>query len=442
MVVRSGSVYMERLCPVLGPQSVKVVADYKWYMERMSEPQEMYQLPGVKKRERECPWDCGICECHSGWLQLPVFSVTNDCNLDCRICFTFNRPDLKYYKSLRDTEKIIDHILKQAGEVDLINLTGGEPTLHPDIFNLIKACQKKGIKRITMNTNGLKIAQDHAFAERIKQSGVQLVLSLNTFDAAKSVIIHGKDITQYKRRALEVLEELDIPTTILSVCIKNINEGDVADIVGRYFKKQFVRSITIQNMTFTGLNGSKFYPHEYITIDQVEELLTANKDFSPKDFFPLSTYHPLCYSVAYYLVHDNQIISLSRLIDKNILQKFTEKSYVLNAGPELSGYFRNGIDRLWAEGEHEDVIRTLKNYVEQIYPADRILSPEERRLRAEKMVKMIYIHPHMDALNFDLSRVNRCGDLVPDETGQMIPACSYNLIYRQKDPRFWREVNV
>jgi len=60
-------------------------------------------------------------------------------------------------------------------------------------------------------------------------------------------------------------------------------------------------------------------------------------------------------------------------------------------------------------------------------------------VKIESKTKMLYIHPHMDENSFDLGRVNLCGDLVPDESGDMIPACSYNLFYRQKDEGFWVE---
>jgi len=289
-----------------------------------------------------------------------------------------------------------------------------------------------------MNTNGIKIANDYAFAEKIKQSGVQIILSLDTFDSEKSKIIHGKDITKEKRKTLETLEALNIPTTILCVCIKYVNEQDIVDIVEEYFKKEFVHSITIQNMTFTGANGEQFEPHEHITIDEVEDLLATTQSFSKDDFFPLSTYHPLCYSVAYYIVHQDRIISLTKLIDKEILRELSSGSYLLNADSAMEKHFRDGIDRLWAEGENEELLRVLREFIKELYPENKKLNPNERRDIAERIVKMIYIHPHMDADNFDIARVNRCGDIVPDESGNMIPACSYNLIYRQKDKRFWK----
>lgn len=439
IMARENGVFLERLCPIKGTQSIKIIADYKWYIERVCKPQKIYKVKHPEKSKFGCPFDCGICEWHTGAIKLPIFSITNNCNLDCHKCFTYNRPDKKYYKSIADTKRIINHIVEKSDGVQLINLTGGEPTLHPDLFNVIDACKHNKIERITMNTNGLRIADDISFAKKIKDSGVQLVLSLDTFDPEKSVKIHGRDITEKKKKALRIIESLNIPVTILSVCIKGINEQDVLNIVSEYIKKDFVCSITIQNMTYTGKRGSQFKPYDHITIDEVEKLLESCGEISQNDFFSLASYHPLCYSVAYYIVYKNKILSLTKIIDKEILTDISEDCYLLDLNRDLSRYFMDGINRLWAEGEDEEFIKELKLLVKEVYTNGRDVSAKKRRELIEKMVKMIYIHPHMDEANFDIDRVSRCGDLVPDETGKMIPACSYNLLYRQKDPRFWTE---
>jgi 7,8-dihydro-6-hydroxymethylpterin dimethyltransferase len=256
----------------------------------------------------------------------------------------------------------------------------------------------------------------------------------------KSIIIHGKDLTEQKKKALHVLETLDIPTTILCVCIKGVNENDVRYIVSRYIIKGFVKSITIQNMTYTGKNGENFKPREHITIDEVENLLSENNVFSSVDFFSLGAYHPLCYSAAYYIVYNDRMLPLTRLIDGDKLSKYSENSYFLSPDGEFSQSFLDGINNLWAEGnEEEEFINVLKSFFKRVYPADEKISQAERRRRAEEMIKMVYIHSHMDKYNFDIGRVSHCGDLVPDEDGKMIPACSYNLFYRQKDERFWQD---
>jgi hypothetical protein len=438
IVARPTGVYMERMCPEHGGRRIRIARDPAWYRARTAMPRRVSEAGERRPSKLGCPHDCGPCQWHSGDLHLPVFSITNDCNLDCPICFTFNRPDMKYYKSVEDTRKIINHILDRSGGVQLINLTGGEPTLHPQLFEILDACRQEGIGRVTMNSNGIKIAGERRFAERIKQAGVQVVLSLDTLDPDKSRIIHGRDITKAKRNCLQTLEELDIPTTLLPVCIKGVNESDVADIVHAYFAKPFVRSITVQNMTYTGENGTHFEPREHITLDEVEALLARSGEIAQSDFFPLSAYHPLCYSAAYYLLDGERRISLTRLFEPEQLAELTEEAYFIDPQHDISTAFRDGINRLWAEGAEQEELDLLRRFLDQLYPGGKALPPQQRQEILERRVKMILIHPHMDQDNFDIDRVSSCGDLVPDESGRMVPACAYNLLYRQQDTRFWK----
>jgi len=429
IVARPGGVFLERMCPK-GVASVKIAADYKWYLERMEHAAAPVSRPPAGTKLKGCPSDCGPCALHAGGLRLPVFSITNDCNLNCPKCFTFNRQDLKYYKSVADTKKIIKEIVRLSGGVQVLNITGGEPTLHPNLPGIIKACRHPKIKRITMNTNGLRLAREPQLAADLKALGVQVVLSVDTFDGAKSRKIAGRDITREKRKALEALEKHGVPTTILCTCIKGVNDEEVADITRAYLPLGFMRSVTIQNMTYTGKNGSEFKPRRHITIDEVEDLLAAAGPFAKEDFFPLGNYHPLCYSVAYYLRSGGRLTPLAKLADRGRLSAAAAGGYLPEPDAALARELLDGVSRLWAEGADETVIRGLRAQAAAYQRGGA--APEEN-------IRAVYIHPHMDEDNFDTDRVSRCGDLVPDESGRMIPACSYNLLYRQLDPRFWVE---
>ena len=437
IMAREKGVFMERLCPEKGVESVVVARSADWYLERTREPRTAYAIEERRPSREGCPLDCGPCRWHTGGLHLPVFSITNDCNLNCPICFTYNRPDRKYYMSVEEARRIVASIVERSGGVQLINLTGGEPTLHPDLFSILSACRAEGIGRVTMNTNGIRIAEEEGFAEKLKESGVQLVVSLDTLDQEKSRTIHGRDITGLKRKCLERLESLDIPTTILPVCIKGVNEEDVAKIVHDYLRKSFVRSITIQNMAFTGRNGSTFRPREHITMDEVEELVSSGEGIDRGDFAPLSSYHPLCYSSAYYIVDGDAVISLTKVLARDTLASMSEGRYFMTPGEGVLSEFRDGISRAWADGADRKTVDTLRRFLEKLYPRGENLTQDRRAEVLERWVKMLLVHPHMDRYNFDVDRVSSCGDLVPDGTGEMIPACSYNLLYRQKDPRFW-----
>ena len=79
----------------------------------------------------------------------------------------------------------------------------------------------------------------------------------------------------------------------------------------------------------------------------------------------------------------------------------------------------------------------MKDLLGQLYPSGWNLTRFERQKIAEDAILTIYLHAHMDEDTLDLARLVACPDMVPDSSGRMIPACAYNLFYRQKDPRFW-----
>lgn len=434
---RDGIVYLDRLCPVKGKQSTVIVRDYNWYMRRSSAYTHFPSPKDPKPAKQGCPSDCGLCEWHTNKTLLPIFAITNDCNLNCPKCFTYNLTDKKYYKSLEETEQILKNLKSKNDRIQFVDLTGGEPTLHPNLFEIIELCKSYGVERVMLNTNGLKIAGDDNFAQRIKNSGVQIVLSLDTLDSEKSKIIYGVDLVDIKLKTLAVLEKYDIPTTLLSVGVKNLNEGEIVEFCKDYLKKDFIRSVTIQNFAFTGKNGKDFSIKERLTIDDVETALVESKQFRYEDFFTPASYHLLCYSAAYFIVHAGFIIPLTRILPVDIIARISKNGYVLNSNQDFSKDFLDGINNLWAAGESPLLIKALKSFIEHIFPKDRKIDEPERKSYLEKKIKMILIHPHIDADNFDLDRVQRCGDIVPDESGEMIPACNYNILYRRKDERFW-----
>ncbi len=424
-------VFMERICPSRGARRTIVCRTAGWFTDRMRLPRRIRQNKTLLPAAKGCPFDCGPCGNHAGSLRLPIFSITNNCNLQCPICFTHNRPDRIYNKSMEDLEAILDRIEAEQCGFDLLNLTGGEPTLHPRLFELLDRCSARSFRRVSMNSNGIVLGRDRSFAEKIKTAGVQVILSLDTLDEAKSVIIHGRDIVRDKLNALAMLEELEIPTALLLVWIPGVNEEEVANLIETYLPKAFVCGVTIQNMAYTGQYGSLFSPRRHSTLEDVELGLTKWGNFKSTDFFAHGSYHPFCYSASYFIMDGPTRIPFTELADKDLLTAATEGSFLMRATPEVEQAFRESVDVIWAEGAPREKLLLLKKFISRF-------ADEDARKQGffHEMVKTVTIHAHMDEDNFDLARVALCGDLVPDEDGNMVPACSYNLLDREIDPRF------
>ncbi|HLP17434.1 MAG TPA: radical SAM protein, partial [Bacteroidota bacterium] len=181
ILFRDDHVYLRSICPEHGASEAMIAQSARWYRDTVTTRQ--VSDPPIRRStdvSKGCPLDCGLCSWHEKACHLPIFSITNACNLDCPICFTYNREDRKYYMTESEFEQIIDWIIESEGEIDLINITGGEPTLHPDLMKLLAHARRKEIGRITLNTNGIRLVNDAKLVKEIAEAGVYLVLSFNT----------------------------------------------------------------------------------------------------------------------------------------------------------------------------------------------------------------------------------------------------------------------
>lgn len=440
-ISRNNSVYLERYCPEHGFHQALVAESLSWYLKAIGSPTQTCAPKTTIQKHSECPYSCGPCSFHAQRCNIPVLSITNACDLRCPICFTYNRADQKYFMSPDEFAKHIDFVVQSTGHVDLINITGGEPTLHPEIFTLLSLADRPEIGRITMNTNGLQIAKNPDIAKRLADMGIYVVLSIDTFDPTKSRVLHARDIVREKRKALEYLEKYAVQTTILMVLTGGVNEDELGDILDLSLKNDFVRSLTVQTMTYTGQGGKNFMPRQHIPVDGVERRIEeATKGLIRTDhFLPLPTAHPLCYGVCY-LLNDpaNEILSFTDLFDSTTLSSHLSEGYLLKPSDRLEEDLKLAVNRLWSEGGNDNKLTMLKTLLKKMYPSGKKYTASQRQRLAEKMIKTIYVHAHMDEDTYEIGRAIRCPDQVPVQAEKLIGACNYNLFYRMHDERFWK----
>jgi len=156
-------------------------------------------------------------------------------------------------------------------------------------------------------------------------------------------------------------------------------------------------------------------------------------------FVPHPSAHPLCYAVAYYLKTGDRPRSFTDFLRPDEFRDVLAGGYLVQPGDDGERVFRGAIDRLWADAGDARLLRDLRGLVERVYPPGRALTRFERQRAAEESLLAVYLHAHMDEDTLDLARLVACPDQVPDADGRMVPACAYNLFYRQRDPRFCRE---
>ena len=458
--IRDEKVWQENLCPACRGASHRgtgilpvnkhgqdahataalIAADKNWYLENILQAfPDRSPLKGSHASQHGCPHDCGPCTWHASPCQLPVISVTNACNLRCPICFTYNRSDRLYFMPVEEMRRTVDWIVESSGPVDLINVTGGEPTLHPQILDILECCRRPEIGRVTMNSNGLRLAEDVALCEQLATMDIYVILSFNTFDSEASVTIHGSDVLGAKLKAIENLTQAGVRMTLLNVMIRDVNEDAVGGILDLMRQNGNILSLTVQTMTYTGQGGGRWRKPAHIPVDEAARIVCEHSagalEFS--DFTSRPSAHPLCYLTCYMLKNGDAFLPFARFAPREKTEALMKDSYLLRLEQD-NDFFNDIIADLYAQGE-TDRLKVFRRLIEQLYPKNRTLSVFERQRIAESAVRTIYIHAHMDEDTFDCSRAMLCPDLVPAEQGRLISACTYNLFYRMQDERFYVE---
>lgn len=436
-------VVMRKSCVAHGPEEVRISTDVAWY-ERMRAVRPPANAPPRAAREVElgCPFDCGPCTHHQQRVRLPVVTITSACNLDCPICYVHNKNDDAYHMSKDEYAKVLEHLVRDhGGTLDLINLTGGDPTLHPELLELLGMSRDAGVHRVAICTNGLKLAANETMVEELAALGARIALSFQSFEDDADYVMQGAHLVKAKLRVLDLLEKHDVDTTLIPVMTRGLNDHELGAILREALRRRNVRHVEIHTMTYTGQGGAHRDRSGRISLREVLALVEAQMDglLRAEHFLPSPCAHSLCYQVCYLLLDPEggaPIPFLDFLTFDEMYACLSEHLY-LEPTPRLEQTLRTAIDRLWSEGREEDerTLRILKQLLAAMFPK-KPLSRDEALRAGERAVKAIYVHSHMDEETFDVERLVDCCDSNCYADGTTVPVCAYNVLYREKEARF------
>ena len=208
VVIRDNKVYFVKDCAKCGPSEALVSEDAKYYVDAYSFARAGTEpLVFATEVAQGCPTDCGTCGDHEQHTCLPIIEITDYCNLECPVCIVNNTN--ANHLSNEAFARMIDTLVRNEGQVESIALSGGEPTSHPRLMELIEIATREEIGRIVIITNGLRLGRDRAFAEKIKASGADVALQFDGFTADTHEKIRGRDLCDEKSAALKMLKDLE-----------------------------------------------------------------------------------------------------------------------------------------------------------------------------------------------------------------------------------------
>lgn len=416
-------VFLKRTCYEHGEASVCIASDARFYW-----------LAKGKAENSACGCEAGAC-CSADGLNvgtlgrnaepgdglgimeklstcLALIEIVNSCNLSCPTCYADSPIGVGQKVDavpLENLKKRIQGVIDQKGKIEILQLSGGEPTLHPAFFELLHWLQEHPrIDYVLLNTNGVRIANDADFADELTRTfrygKFQLYLQFDGVQEAAQKILRGADLRATRERCIEFCADIKLPVT-LAMTVTRENLPFVWDAIEFGLRWANVRGISFQPMFESGRTPQS--RNQGLRCKTEERLNTAdiilaavgqsNGKLRFDDFTPLPCGDPNCATIGYLLKIAGGVRSISDFIDFKSVQEF------------LGTKVRYKLEDLMKCGCESEPLGELLRQFEL---------DESHTFR-------LFIKPFMDAMTWDEDRIDRCCTHVIRPDGKLDSFCRY-----------------
>jgi uncharacterized radical SAM superfamily Fe-S cluster-containing enzyme len=425
IVFENGSVFMLKRCPAHGFERVLMADDVEYYRrcrEVFIKPPEMPLVFNTPVRWG-CPYDCGLCADHQQHSCLSLVEITDRCNLECPICYAGSGPSRHQYRTLDHVQRLIDAVVRNEGQPDVVQISGGEPTVHPDFFAILDRAKKAPIRHLMVNTNGLRIAHDEEFARRLAgyMPDFEIYLQFDSLGAEPLRMLRGADLREVHTRALERLNRLGISTTLVVTLKKGLNDAEIGRILDFAVTQPSVRGVTFQPIQAAGRLDHFDPATDRLTLTEVRRrILEQTTLFRPEDVLPVPC-HPDSLAMAYALKIDGKLIPLTGLIDPKVLIEGGRNTIVYEGDDAV----REGVFKLFATNHSSE--SSAQSLRDLLCCLPRLDAPGDIGYRN---IFRVLIMQFIDAYSFDVRSVKKTCVHIVHPDGRLIPFDTYNLFYR------------
>jgi 7,8-dihydro-6-hydroxymethylpterin dimethyltransferase len=431
VVRRDGQVFMDRTCAAHGDFSACLARDERFYWLAMG------------KEENRCCAGSACCSAdgkEAGTLGknaealgdkpfetlstcLALIEIVNSCNLACPTCYADSPigtgPKVDAVP-LDDIKARIQGVIDRKGGIEILQLSGGEPTLHPQLIELLHwVKQHPKIDFALINTNGVLLAKDPAFAQQLSDSfngvGLQLYLQFDGVQAAGQRDLRGADLREMRERAIENCAKANLPIT-LAMTVTPDNIGHLWETVRFGLEREIVHGVTFQPVFGSGratksqISNLKSQPtgpfakvertnHDRLNTSDVLTSVVSQSggELRFEDFTPLPCGDPNCATIGYLIRQGNKTWHVSDFVDFTKLQGFLQ---------DKIHYTLEDLARCGCENtELGALLKTME--------------------LTRSMAFRLMVKPFMDAWTWDEDRIDRCCTHVIRPDGKLDSFCRY-----------------
>ena len=428
IILRDNKVYMRKRCPDHGPFEALVYGDAQAYTQlaRFNKPGTIPLSFSAEVRDG-CPHDCGLCPEHQQHVCLGIIEVNSACNMTCPLCFANAGPGFSL--TLHEVEEILDDLVRTEGNPEVVQFSGGEPTIHPQILDMLRAARARNIRQVMLNTNGKRIARDDAFVAALAEIKPAIYFQFDGFESETYRVLRGEpDILPEKLRALDRLAEAGCWVMLVPAVERGVNEHELGRVLRFAVDHPAVKGINFQPAFHAGRHGTHD-PLARITIPDILARLEEQTDglFRVSDFVPVPCCFPTCNSVTYAYVEDGHVLPLTRVLNVD-----DYLDYITNrAVGQLSEDVRRALEGMWSSSAVAGSDKLAREF--RIACAACGL-PDGIDLEAlTDRIFVVMLQDFMDPWTFNQKNLMKCCKEILLPGGHQIPFCAYNSVgYREQ----------
>lgn len=450
IITKGKRVYLRKRCPEHGQRDDYVCADVAWWDRGEGHTPSVLPLIRSTANGKGCPHDCGLCPDHEQHTCIGLVELTDRCNLSCPMCFASSGPGGKDHP-LADILAALDRLVQAEGRAEVCQLSGGEPTIHPDFCQVVDAALERPIDYVMVNTNGIRLAKDAELVRFLadRRDRVEIYLQWDGEDNAVLRQLRGEPLADIKRRALDALQAASIHVTLVATLHPPLTDSFMECLWNQARSRDNVTGISLQPATYSG---------RYLACDDLEDRVTfpdviaalartSGGSISPNDFAPLPCAHPNCHQILLAARDQGQLVPLShaaplkdhldliaggisftRERSRQIVQLFIDR--MTHCGSDCGC----GDGVTLGSAQAPVTLRSTPSPAEIPSSIDPVLKRFLGRVLTgqanAKDLLRITITSFLDAYNFDVRQLMKCCTHHVLPSGHIVPFCAYNTLYR------------
>jgi uncharacterized radical SAM superfamily Fe-S cluster-containing enzyme len=353
-----------------------------------------------------------------------MVEICDACNLSCPVCYAESGTHRTEFKPLAQVESMLDAIVSNEVQPDIVQISGGEPTIHPEFFVILDAAKRRPIQHLMVNTNGIRIAQDEAFVERLAtyMPRFELYLQFDSLRREPLMQMRGADLRNIRTKALEALNKHNISTTLVVTVERGVNDEELGAIVDFALTQPCVRGVTFQPVQQAGRLAGYDRAANRLTLTEVRRrILEQTSNLRAEDLIPVPC-HPDSLAMAYALKIDGKVLPLTGLIPPEVLIDGGRNTIIYEQDPAVRDHIFKLFSTNHSPQGQADSLREL------LCCMPKVLAPQG--LTYNNLFRVLIVQ-FIDAQSFDLRSIKKtCVHIAHPDGKRLIPFDTYNMFYR------------